>query len=271
MRISSDFKDYYDNLINLFNSEVKPVYVRKTKSFKILGRFNFDPRTPKLWREYGSDFSYFDKDLKRTVEYRHIKTFVVGFCGELYLCYQYHRESEYNGHCGDGDIHDHYEFVYTPKRMEEIVALSKSINPNDGDKFYNPEPYKGSFHDVSLNLSIKEIFKEYNTPSFILELDSVYYWVNPKKDKVDAKLIINPKLEDYGFVRVIDTYTAIQKLNMYLSTVLVDQEQMPCEITDDKVIQKAKGFDHEYSFRKEPGKKNRKANKERKRNKNKQN
>jgi hypothetical protein len=65
-------------------------------------------------------------------------------------------------------------------------------------------------------------------------------------------MIYNPKLKDWQFYRIVDTYTAYQEVFMYLGSLAVPLKEIP-EISD-KIMRDAKGFD-EWSFKKPPSKK----------------
>lgn len=79
--------------------------------------------------------------------------------------------------------------------------------------------------------------------------------------------VVNPELEDIGFVRVIDPFTTYQEISMFLGGVLTTRETSTTTVGSDKVIIAQKGFDPVESFRiKAPGSKKiqRKLNRERK-------
>lgn len=63
--------------------------------------------------------------------------------------------------------------------------------------------------------------------------------------------IVNPCLKDFEFQRVIDSYTAFQELDMFMSGVMGDLKDPPSPMTDvEKVV--SHGMDPKWSFRKPP-------------------
>lgn len=63
---------------------------------------------------------------------------------------------------------------------------------------------------------------------------------------------LNPKLKDYGFERIKDSFTAFQEISMYLSNILVEQKEIAQ--VEDKYRIEQHGFDLKKSFRKEKNK-----------------
>lgn len=66
----------------------------------------------------------------------------------------------------------------------------------------------------------------------------------------------NPKLGDFEFYKIKSPFEAYQELDMYISGVLGGKSPKLEEISDESMKLK-KGFDHKYSFKKEPTKKTR--------------
>lgn len=62
--------------------------------------------------------------------------------------------------------------------------------------------------------------------------------------------IVDACLKDYEFFRLKDPYTDFQEIQMYLGSVLSNNQEKIPKI-DDKTLAQAKGFD-KWSFRKEP-------------------
>lgn len=61
--------------------------------------------------------------------------------------------------------------------------------------------------------------------------------------------LINPRLKDYGFERIKDSFAAFQEISMYLSNILVEQKETAA--VEDKFRIEQHGFDLKTSFRKE--------------------
>jgi hypothetical protein len=74
-----------------------------------------------------------------------------------------------------------------------------------------------------------------------------------RNDDNTFTLIKNPILEKFCFHRLIDPYTAIQEIEMYIGRIAINNTP-PMPVGSDKVIAESKGFD-KWSFRKPPTKK----------------
>lgn len=66
-------------------------------------------------------------------------------------------------------------------------------------------------------------------------------------------IIINPELKPLNFVKVIDPYTALQEIMMYISGVLGSPNRPMVQIGDIDILE-GKGFDKKTSFRRGPTK-----------------
>lgn len=73
-----------------------------------------------------------------------------------------------------------------------------------------------------------------------------------KLDRNQSKGVINPKLKDYQFDRIKDSFTAFQEISIYLSNILVEQKETV--VIEDKFRIEQHGFDLKKSFRKEKNK-----------------
>lgn len=144
---------------------------------------------------------------------------VIGFAGRLYPLYgknRYVREFEY-----DSD-----EFKYR--------------NIFDGMHSTHKLPVSDGFAQLVQSPVLKSIFIQHKVPAFI------YHITSDNKDR----LILNPRLSDFNFVTVLDPYSAIQELNMFLGNDLAQDVQPKMPVGSDKVIAESKGFD-KWSFRKQ--------------------
>lgn len=66
-------------------------------------------------------------------------------------------------------------------------------------------------------------------------------------------LVVNPRLADFNFAKLVDPWIAYQELSMYVGSALVEQKDPNENITDD-IRAHNHGFGHKYAFRKEPQK-----------------
>ena len=88
-----------------------------------------------------------------------------------------------------------------------------------------------------------DFYTAINAPYFIIE--PLVYGSN------SAKIIINPPLFEIGFAKIKDPYTTFQSIEMFFNSVLINNSDKDIpQITDNKVICEAKGFDSKMSFRK---------------------
>jgi hypothetical protein len=62
------------------------------------------------------------------------------------------------------------------------------------------------------------------------------------------KLILNPKLSDFGFAKFFDSTQAFQRIEQYISNELASEFQPNIPVGGNEVLGRSKGFD-EYSFR----------------------
>lgn len=77
--------------------------------------------------------------------------------------------------------------------------------------------------------------------------------VHHNMPKRSLTLGINPQLTSFNFVKVIDPYTALQEIMMYISGVLGSPNRPMVAISDEVRLDKH-GFDRKGSFRKGPTK-----------------
>ena len=67
----------------------------------------------------------------------------------------------------------------------------------------------------------------------------------------NAALILNPRLADIGFQRLVDPYTCFQAISQFIEGVVPGQQMPMMAISDASQVRK-KGFDPKYGFRKRP-------------------
>lgn len=105
------------------------------------------------------------------------------------------------------------------------------------------------YHDHSREIKLKQFFTDWNYQSDDIFLEyKVPVWTI-KLDRSQNNGLINPKLKDYGFDRIKDSFTTFQEISMYLSNILVEQKETA--VIEDKFRIEQHGFDLKKSFRKE--------------------
>jgi hypothetical protein len=235
-------KDYYDGVVGTMGVDKEIVYERKTIET------NKEEEFPKEFQRLkgGSIFCnenhfrnlYFYSPKKES-KYDEADAFIVGFCGNLYPGFRFLKRKRINNQYTDSD-----SFI------SNIIYNEKKIKKHLENKHW------GRILEDDLNYirnyNAMHIFREYNTPAFIFDLnhDRVSLRINHN----DEMFIVNPLLKDYKFYKVFDSFRAFQEIQMFISGVLGIGEKQTIEISDkDKIEQH--GYDKKWSFRREPTKK----------------
>jgi hypothetical protein len=166
----------------------------------------------------------------------------VGFCGEVYIGVKIkYKEKSYPE---DKDIS---YYCYDKNKALDLINSENDniIRPMYSykihDKYYRKHANR-EIEEAFTRINKSDIFTEYNCPIFVLKP-----FINPNYKK---NLIINCELKQFEFQKVLDPYTAYQKLKTYVEGMA--QPLRPIPELSDEVMQEIKGFDHKYSFRKEP-------------------
>jgi hypothetical protein len=212
MRLHTDFHDYYDNAVG-YGIDENVHYNRFTKEveFHIKSQFDFP---------------------------RHRNTGLLGFCGKIY---PFIEVKKFDRKYDDEYASDDYKIVeYFHAYNLEEYQIKESDWADYSDDF-------GGYYDHWGDIKLKQFFVDWNYQSDGIFLEyKVPIWV-AKLD--ESKGLINPKLKDYGFDRIKDSFTAFQEISMYLSNILVEQKEVA--VIEDKYRIEQHGFDLKTSFRKE--------------------
>lgn len=246
MRIISKFHDYYDIGLS-YGIDPKVIYKRKTKNIIIDPTFEKNEVTKqydiakKVFSEFGDI-----NTLSCRVCFGNKETLEVDSYGCICFC---------------GNI---YPFVecknYNSKKFEYLYSLSEVDKLVDG---FNSKLIYNKYYKISNNFfsrNTRDTFKKFFNYSSKMSYDNLidlhlYYdspiFIYEKSNKF--KIIINPKLQDFRFYKIYDSYTTFQNLSMFMSGVLGVKENEAISIAD-KDLKHMKGFNEE-SFRKEPTKK----------------
>ena len=252
MRIHSKFKDYYDSALKDFDTDPTPVYDRTQVGIvskrlvcaRHISNYHQihikqDVIVPKVSTEKLRALGFNHQNELTT-----LRLIVVGFCGKLYPAYSTFT-APHNGKKTTADLWD----------REDIITKYVINHPQLGvvckDDFWNTFKVDCEIVDGLEQLvncqSLKSLFIKHNTPSFIYMV-SLNNTFNEKKSPI---LYINPHLGDVKFHNVMNPYTAIQELDMFLNNDLVKDKQPKMPVGSDVIIAESKGFD-KYSFRKSP-------------------
>ena len=211
MRLHTDFHDYYDNAVGYgINENVHYNRFSKEVEIRIKSQFDFP---------------------------NHKNVGLLGFCGTIYPFIElekYNREYDY---CYDLEDYQLLErcFVYSFEEFKHKEKEWKGFHGNFG--YYDREETQLKQFFLNWSYQSNDIFLEHKVPAWMLKLD-----------RNENEGIINPRLKDYGFDRIRDSFTAFQDISMYLSNILIEQKET-AEI-EDKFRIEQHGFDLKKSFRK---------------------
>lgn len=225
MRIISKTKDYYDGVMGM-GIDYECPYIREKQEIVI------DKTEPHIyinaWKR-GMEVNGHIYDIenckirewqKQPFEERGY--FLIGFCGKIYPCVRIE------------DINKNVKYLYnkvTENKDVEFRRYHMGTEVNFFDKDWS---------------AFEKYFIEYKTPVFT---------VRPEKFNMEylrtKVLILNDELKQYDFMKIKDPYTAFQEIYMYISGILGVNQRPMIQLSDEQI--KAKhGFNHKYSFKKEP-------------------
>ena len=242
MRIVSKFNDYYDSVLNTGYEDSK-VFVRNTTNFKQRGDIKNDV-VEDLWdrMKAKANISVLDYPLynsQQLVSFRSknglikLTTLGVLFCGKYFPSIKCDVED-----CGGSSTTSYF---YTA--ADTLAFLS--------DNEFNPKK-RPSTHKIYRRSSNKDIVKVLTDYFDDRQFDKDWCVEHKITSAVfDGWLYINPPLKDYMFYKALDSYTAFQEIEMWLSGTLSWPFNMMIELADEYRVA-AHGFDTKYGFRKRP-------------------
>jgi len=214
MKLHTDFHDYYDRAVG-YGIDENVHYNRFTKKVEI--RIN-----PQF------DFP------------RHSNAGLLGFCGKIYPFIEI---KKYN------NKYDLYEYGWDDLKVVERYFAYNFREYKDKKAEWGKYADAFEYQDHSRKTKLKqfftdwdyqsdEIFLQYKVPAWIVEFNGS-----------ENNGTLDPKLKDYGFDRIKDSFTAFQEISIYLSNILVEQKEIA--VIEDKFRIQQHGFDLKKSFRKE--------------------
>ncbi len=233
--INHNKKDYYDGVTQTMGIDKTIVYDRILQEIEDK---NLIPKefVSKGWNDKNPIVQISDFSMLKGSKYHNHSTFIVGFCGKLYIGWKlFYKERRRLDNNVETFFHTLYDFDYvkehvsTTKWHEDLIQNVKRVNQYDAI----------------------EIFRKYNTPIFLYDKNpqnndnTSYHYVRK------PKFYINPILNDYEFYKVVDSFSAFQEIQMFLSGVLgKGEDENKNIIVDDKIKIQQHGFD-KFSFRKD--------------------
>jgi hypothetical protein len=217
MKLHTDFHDYYDNAVG-YGVDNKVHYNRFTKEVEMRLQLKQNHPTIYSWA-----------------------IFLLGFCGDVYPIIKVETIDENKKTVWRKFAYNLSEVIQFEQEKYEYYKL----NP--------PSPYCCSINRAEISketkLQIMQIFSDWKWKDDKIFLEhKVPVWVKPIEHYRNAT-ILNPRLKDYGFERIKDSFTAFQEISMYLSNILVEQKEVAK--IEDKYRIEQHGFDLKTSFRKE--------------------
>ena len=256
MRIIGKTHDYYDSAM-AYGIDPTVVFERTFEEFRyqeIPQEYKF--LAPKM-RSRSSHYvgpmhnrrMGFDKN-KGGVEFCYYP-FTVAFCGKIYpgMTLQFRLP----GHPNWGSFRA-YDFEHWAQLLDE--AQMEFIEPKG--KRYRSWDRLGSPRDEKDCQEYFERRGEDKVTWFAERAKPIVVW----QEEYEPVLRFNSKLEDVGFYKVFDAYSAFQELDMFVSGVMTREVHVPNKHTSklpnpveigDTDLRDKKGFD-EHSFRKAPTK-----------------
>jgi hypothetical protein len=213
MRLHTDFRDYYDHAVG----------------YGIDERVHYNRFTEEVEMQIKSQLDFPE----------HSRAGLLGFCGRIHPFIEFRK---YNRKWDDQDDGSPLEIV------ERFYAYNLAEYERQEAKWadYN---YRYSYVDHSRALKLKRFFLDWSFESDEIFLRyKVPVWMIGF-DHHRNKGLLNPRLKDFGFERIIDPLTAFQEISMYVANILVEQKET-VDIEDKYRIEQH-GFDLKKSFRKE--------------------
>ena len=219
MRIISDFHDYYD--VGMQNGiDPQLPYRRFRREEKI------DPCRSGLFYP-----SYFDDYCVKKY-----KVLFLGFAGKIYPFFEYANDSHEMAYLFDFDKID---FKYFDDTMSDIIWHCRRSKSRKMESRQILAWIKNDLKTIVAYKDKKELldlFDKFKTAIFVHRLEH-------------TTIIINERLNQYGFQKVLPPMQAFQELEMYVGSYLtrpaIEEPPIP-----DKIKAEIHGFD-KYSFRKD--------------------
>jgi len=222
MIINSTFRDYYDS-IKAFGIDKSVVYDR---SPVVISKNYLKALEAKLGRlpSYTSIGEYI------------LNYGVVGFCGELFP-YVSMRVVGGNPryYFKPDDLGATLKDLPVSKYSYSSLWGHDVRNKTSRDRYFQPNTWK----------PLATVFTDHRLPVFDAKLRTVL--------GTGITIETTPNLKALSFMKVKPPAQAFQEIMQYLSGVLGTPPLPPAKMSD-KVMQYSKGFDHPYSFKKEPTK-----------------
>lgn len=232
MKIFSKFHDYYDGVLKYSQEDSDGVYKREEERIF---------------------FSYNSAEIKESNNIRWFSDTVkfIGFCGKIYPFIEFVYSEESIPKC------DRFFVGYEDVDIEKYRAIgntNKIWNYINNDMLFilNKVPRDSWYKHITYTnpFNIETFFEKYQTPIFLFEASNPNRYSNRTERENERWLLTtNICLKDYGFQRIVDSFTAFQEISMFFNSILTTNNTPEMPVGSDKVLAASKGFD-EWSFRK---------------------
>ena len=244
MRIISKFHDYYDSAM-AHGQDQSVVFTRHTTPLEV---------TKEMSARFSMGQVFFvrgNKKHKMLMSHVH-----VAFCGKTYRAIEvkiFDSDESENVHTFDATKTSDVKYCYDVETLREFLAGYKfEINLSEYSWQREIEPGIKAWLEKQGTDENSEWLIENKIAIMIYYGHAAWrggrFQIRPVDEAVQ-----NPFLKDVEFYKVLDSFTAYQELDMFISGTLPQSTAMPIEISDkDKIPQH--GFD-KWSFRKMPNSK----------------
>lgn len=264
MKIISNFKDYYDGAAAKFGYS-DDIVLKRLNSLEIFKKDGNNDVTDRLKIRVPS--------LYRNIQDSNV---ILGVCGKLYPIMIYGEEVFYS--FIPKDIRRIKEIYDIEKKKPETIKSYKLINTckeflvsagiMENDYWGIQVGKNKGYLDVIQN---HEIFQDIGVTSFLMYINKQpivenfkYIGSVVKEDYTKflgrdgyigstSSIILNPILKELQFTKVMDQFTLLQEIEMYMGR-LSENNTPAMPVGSNKVIAESKGYD-KWSFRKMPTKK----------------
>jgi len=280
MKIISDFKDYYDYIFSAFgtrdDSYKEKVYLRKPalkiaaadlKTVSCWALRSKNRFASKWWAQNAQTFSLPDRP-------DGVRGGCMFVCGKAFpfLSVRGNVQKTINHKSGGitiSRIFNEANAGSIAKEFKKVHKQSGLHNEEDYNFFRNyfsfkeflsdirieKEEYGGSWKEINPNdyREIKAFFYFYTDKDFtelLIRLDCpIATTIFVRKQNEGYEFVLNPNLNEFGFMRVMDAHFIYQELEYFIGNVLV-KDLMPFSYQSDLEKLTAHGFDSKTSFRK---------------------
>jgi hypothetical protein len=233
MYIITKKKDFYDGVVGTMGIDKTIVYNRETQIFEDRSEFPKAFRPNNLyntrWQNHFLNVNHYQNFKNNKYSENH--SFIVGFCGKLYIGWKFYREVPDNNGYSDMETYITYDREFVKKNVKTVGWHSNLMDDLNYIDTYNS----------------MDIFRNLKVPIFIYDNDYNRTSINAYRSK--SVFITNPILNDYEFYKVFDSFAAFQEVQMFMGGVLGSGEKEIIEVEDKYKITEH-GFD-KYSFRKD--------------------